>query len=122
MLAHMEPDSYNALIASIAPAVMKCLEGAGFFEKLDDRLSPNDHSIPPQKCDGSYKISETILLSSGFKHADLDDIFAVLHSKGGCCDCEVLYNMSDTNRLNAEYCRSRPEGLRTPTEHTPSST
>jgi hypothetical protein len=113
----MEPDADQELIASIAPEVMKCLEGAGFFEKLDDLLSPLNHSIPPQECDGSYKISQTILLSSGFKHADLEDIFAVLHSKGGCCDCEVLYNVSESNRLKSNYWRRRGEGLSTPTGH-----
>ena len=121
MLADMESDSDDELIASIAPDVMKCLEGAGFFEKLDDLLSPQDHSIPPQQCDGSYKISETILLSSGFKRCDLDDIFAVLYFNGGCCDCEVLYNVSETNRLKGDYWRRRAKGLRTPTGHPPHS-
>jgi hypothetical protein len=113
----MEPDSDDELIASITPDVMKCLEGTVFFEKLDDLLSPQDHSIPPRDCDGAYKISEMILLSSGFKHADLDDIFAVLHSKGGCCDCEVLYNVSETNRLKGNYWRRRAEGKVSPPRH-----
>lgn len=117
----MEPDSDDELIPSIAPDVIKCLERAGFSEKLDDLLSPQDHSVSPRKCDGSYKISEAILLSSGFKHTDLDDIFAVLHSKGGCCDCEVLYNVSQASRLKGEYWRRRAEGLSTPTRHSPPS-
>jgi hypothetical protein len=118
MLAGVEPDSDDELIASIAPDVMKCLERAGFFEKLDDLLSPQDHSMPLQKCDGSHKISETILLSSGFKRADLEDIFAVLHSKGGCCDCEVLYNVAETSRLKAQYWRRRAQGQSAQLGHT----
>jgi hypothetical protein len=117
MLADIKPDSDDELISSIAPDVMKCLERARLFEKLDDLLSPQDNSIPPQTCDGTYNISEGILLASGFEHADLEDIFAVLHSKGGCCDCEVLYNVSETNRLKANYWRRRAEGLSIPTGH-----
>lgn len=89
---------------------LKCLVRSGYFEKLDDLLSPEDDATPSQSCDGTYKLSESVLLACGFVRDDLDDIFAVLQSKGGCCDCEVLYNVAETSRLKAKYWRSRAAG------------
>jgi len=102
----MESDSDNDLISSIAPDVMKSLTRSGYFEKLDGLLGPENNSSPSESCDGTYKLSESILLSSGFDQDDLDDIFSVLQSKGGYCDCEVLYNVVETSRLKAKYWRS----------------
>jgi hypothetical protein len=107
MFARMEPAPDDDLISSIAPDVMKCLGRCGFFEKLDGFLSPEDNSIPSQACDGTYKLSESILIAAGFEQVDLSDIFAVLQSKGACCDCEVLYNVAETSRLKANYWRAR---------------
>jgi uncharacterized protein DUF2695 len=47
------------------------------------------------------KLSESILAAAGFERAEVDNIFAMLQSKGGCCDCEVLYNVAETSRLKA---------------------
>jgi hypothetical protein len=118
MFARMESASDDDLISSIAPDVMKCLGRCAFFEKLDGLLSPEDNSIPPQGCDGTYKRSEAILIAAGFERADLADIFAVLQSKSGCCDCEVLYNVAETSRLKTNYWRGRAAGEITHTPHT----
>ena len=114
----MKSGSDDDLISSIALDVMKCLGRSGFFGKLDAILSPEDNSSPRKDCDGTYTLSEPILLASGFKPEDLNDIFAVLASKGGCCDCEVLYNVAETSRLKAKYWRSRASGEVPPTSHT----
>jgi Protein of unknown function (DUF2695) len=55
------------------------------------------------------------------ERTDLDDIFAVLQSKGGFCDCEVLYNVAETSRLKAKYWRSQVAGETEKTPHTPHS-
>ena len=110
MFARMEPDSDDELISSIAPDVMTCLGRCNYFEKLDELLSPEDNSTPTERCDGSFRLSETILLGSGFDRDALADIIAVLQSKGGFCDCEVLYNVVETSRLKAKYWRSRVTG------------
>jgi hypothetical protein len=107
MIGRMEFESSDELISSIATNVMKCLMRCGLFEKLDGLLSPENASIPPQRCDGTYKLSKSILIAAGFDRAELDDIFDVLQSKGGNCDCEVLYNVAETNRLKASYWRGR---------------
>jgi hypothetical protein len=101
----MEPAD-DDFVSSIASNVMACLTRSGYFEKLDNLLSPDDISSAPQKCDKTFKLSESILLTSGFEREDLDDVFAVLQSKGGYCDCEVLYNVAETSRLKAKYWRS----------------
>src|ERR1700730_239214 len=119
MLARMGPDADDELVSSIAPDVMKSLRRSGYFEKLDDLLSPEDNSSPSQICDESYKISESILLTSGFDQDELNDIFAVLRSKGGRCDCEVLYNVTETSRLKGKYWRSRASGQIPKSPHTP---
>jgi len=121
MFARMEPDSDDELISSIAPDVMKCLGRCGFLEKLDGLLSPEDKSIPAQGCDGTYKLSESILIAARFERAELDDIFAVLRSKGGFCDCEVLYNVAETSRLKANYWPARAAGQTALAPHKPHS-
>lgn len=94
-------------IASITPDVMKVLEACRFFIRLDDLLSPMDESRQPGKCDGSFKLSEQLLRESAFGEDDLNDVFAVLRAKGGFCDCEVLYNASESNRFKASYWHTR---------------
>lgn len=113
----MESTSDDDLISSIAPDVMRCLTRSGYFDKLDNVLSPEGNSIASQNCDGTYKLSEPILLASGFAQDDLEDVFAVLQSKGGCCDCEVLFNVAETSRLKANYWRRRAAGEAPHTPH-----
>ena len=121
MFSRMEPDSDDELICSIAPDVMMCLGRCGFFEKLDGLLSPEANSIPAQGCDGTYKLSQSILIAARFERAELEDIFAVLQSKGGFCDCEVLYNLAQTSRLKANYWRARAPGQTALVPHKPHS-
>jgi Protein of unknown function (DUF2695) len=89
-----EPD--KELVDSIAPYVMKKLTSVGFFEKLDDRLCPSENDARSEHCQGSYETSEPLLRSLGFDDEELTDIFQVLQSKGGFCDCEILYNVVET--------------------------
>ena len=103
-----EPDD---LIVSITPDVMKALRARGFFARLDDLMSPSDEAKSPEKCDGSYRLSERLLREDGFVDEDLDDIFQVLRTQGGCCDCEILYNVTDSSKLKATYWK------RSATEH-----
>jgi len=111
-----EPD--HDLIASITPDVMLCLHRARFFEKLDDLLCPKQGSNPPQKCSGDFKLSERLLRASDFSTDDLADIFGVLEAQGGCCDCEILYNVSESNRLKSAYWRNRARDSKRRKRHT----
>jgi hypothetical protein len=99
---------------------MKCLVEVRFFEKLDDRLCPTEESTAREHCSGSFSISESILRSQGFNDTDMNEILAVLRSKGACCDCEVLYNAGESSRLKAEYWRARAKGDLPRPSHNPS--
>ena len=107
----MEAEPDHELISSITPDVMTCLERSEFFRKLDDLLCPEDHSQPHADCSGDYQLSKSILQGAGFDSEELTDIFGVLGSWGGCCDCEILYNVAESSRLKAEYWRNRARGL-----------
>jgi len=107
-------------IASITPDVMRCLDNSGFFEKLDDLLCPKDGSEIPESCSGGYKLSESILRASRFEVSDFADVFDVLQAKGGFCDCEILYNACESNRLKSRYWQAQARGIEPHTRHTPS--
>jgi len=82
----------------------------GAFRKLDDLLCPIGDSLAREHCGGDYKLSEAILLKSGFESSDLADVFDVLRSRGGFCDCEILYNVAETSRLKSAYWHNRGQG------------
>jgi hypothetical protein len=117
MFGHMEPDADDELIASIAPDVMKCLVDSGFFDKLDDLLCSDDDSCRHENCRRDYNLSEAVLRASEFDGAARADIFEVLRSKGGFCDCEILYNVVESSRLKTKYWRSRADGRTDPPRH-----
>ena len=103
------PDS--AQIDDIAPDVMRCLQGARIFEALDDALCPVDPQRPRRPCYGDYRHARVILLARGFREKELFDVFHVLMARGGYCDCEILYNAVEQNRLKAEYWRARADEI-----------
>jgi hypothetical protein len=102
---------HDELIADIRDDVMVCLQLSGFFEKLDDLLSPIDNSVAAIKCSHTYSISTPLLKALGFPDEDIEDIFNVVRSEGGCCDCEILYNVSEKNRLKGKYWRGQYDEL-----------
>jgi hypothetical protein len=107
----MKSDSDEDLISSIAEDVMKCLSQCGFFQKLDDVLCPKGGSQARRKCCSNYEIPKEILVASEFTEADLADIFGVLKSKGGHCDCEILYNVAESSSLRETHWRNRASQL-----------
>ena len=113
----VETDPDHDLISSITPNVMTCLERSGLFRKLDDLLCPEGRSQPPANCSGDYQLSKSILQAAGFDSSELTDIFGVLGSQGGCCDCEILYNVAESSRLKTDYWRNRAKGLNARGKH-----
>jgi hypothetical protein len=98
------------LIDSITPAVMKCLTASRFFEHLDDAMCPEEPARERGQCWGDFRNSRPILVNRGFKEEEFFDVFHVLMRQGGFCDCEILYNVVEENRLKAEYWIARSEG------------
>lgn len=107
MFTRMGGDTDSGLISSITPDIMTCLRRSLFFERLDDCLCPKEESRGREVCAGKFRISEQVLQASAVDAGDLQDIFNVLKAQGGCCDCEILYNVVESSRLKAEYWKSR---------------
>jgi len=99
----------DELVASIGVDVLAVLNDRHFFENLDDHFCP----VVPQEiraqCDHSFRVSTQILERFGMDTDAIEDVLAVLQSRGACCDCEVLYNVADESRLKAEKWKSEFE-------------
>ena len=100
-----EPD--DELIRNISPDVLRVLKARQFFSALDDRLSPEDATRKAHVCHGDHEISKAILTDLNFDGQDFNDVLEVLKSQGGCCDCEVLYNVADKSRLRQKYWKDK---------------
>jgi len=115
MVTRMDDSTDSDLTASITPDVMAALRRSNFFEELDDLLSPTDGSgLPAAQCNGDFKLSESILRVGGYDSEAVADILVVLRSQGGCCDCEILYNVAETSRLKAKYWQKQAHDLNRP--------
>ncbi len=95
------------LIDEITPDVMKCIVGSGFLARLDDVMCPVDTTTTRGSCFGDFRHSRLLLIELGFAENELFDVFHVLMRQGGFCDCEILYNIADDSRLQAEYRQAR---------------
>ena len=120
MFSGMSTGPDQEFLDSITPDVMKCLNNAGFFSRLDDLLCPKDRSIPVEGCRGDYRWSESILRESGFDSQELTEVLDVLGSQGACCDCEVLYNVAESSRLKAQYWQQQAQSGEVRAKHDPS--
>jgi len=58
-----------------------------------------------EPCDGILRVSESIVADARFDADAGSDILAVLRSKGGFCDCEVLFNVAKESSLAAKCWR-----------------
>ncbi len=107
----------DELIGDITPDVMKILYKVGFFEALDDLLCPATTEKHKESCHGDFRHSKSILPRKGFNESEYFDVFHVLMAQGGNCDCEILYNVSESNRLKSKYWITRANGKSTDTKH-----
>ncbi|MGD0681206.1 MAG: DUF2695 domain-containing protein [Terracidiphilus sp.] len=106
-------------INDITPDVLGVLDRLHFFERLDDWFCPLENPERLVQCGArSFEISTKILRDLGMDSDDIADVLAVLHSRGACCDCEVLYNVAEESRLKARYWKARFAELQSdPTKH-----
>ena len=117
MVTRMDGGADSELINSITPDVMTCLRRSLFFERLDDLLSPKEDLHHREVCAGNYELSTRVLEASGFDSDDLRDILDVLRAQGGCCDCEILYNVAESSRLKSDYWKSSADDTQAKTKH-----
>jgi hypothetical protein len=99
------------LMESIAPNVLMAVERSGSIAALDDLLCPSSQGVKPEECHGDFRHFKKVLLEKGFKEEgefnEISDICHVMMSKGGYCDCEVLFNVVETSRLKSQYWKER---------------
>jgi hypothetical protein len=43
----------------------------------------------------------------GFDPDEISEIAQVLSARGGCCDCEILFNVAEESRLKSEYWKAK---------------
>lgn len=103
--------SDEEFVASIMPYVMGCLKRDKFFEALDDHFSPRNSSRESAKSQGDFNISTSILQELGYEEARMGDVFEVLKSKGGFCDCEILYNVAEESQLKTKHWQAQHKRL-----------
>jgi len=104
-------DSDVEFMNNIAPNVLGVLEKDRFFAHLDELFCPVDPLKESVRCGHSFDHSISILNDFGMDSDDVDDVLAVLKSRGACCDCEILYNVVEESRLKARYWKARATGL-----------
>jgi hypothetical protein len=94
---------------------MRALTLSGFFIALDELFCPTEKYQLAAVCHGhgDYRNAKQLLLSHGFDESDFSDVFGVLAARGGCFDCEILYNAAESSRLKAEYWQGESAKLST---------
>ncbi len=96
------------LAEDIYPDVIRILTARNFFNKLENAVFPAGDER--RVCRHSYELTTALLISEGFDDGELEDILSVFQQHGGCCDCEILYNVDDRDDgRKAHYWRKRYE-------------
>ncbi len=95
------------LAEEIGPWIISVLNERQFFQKLEQAVfSDTDES----RCTHSYDITFKLLTEEGFDVQEREDMLSVFHHRGGCCDCEILYNVDERDAgRKAKYWRKQAE-------------
>ena len=102
----MKDSDDREFLQSISKDVMAVLANHRYFERLDDLFSPQDGS-EAVKCGHGFEHTHSILVQLGFDEQDREEVLGVLGVHGGCCDCEVLYNVAPVSRLREKYWKAK---------------
>src|SRR5665213_2483889 len=94
------------LLGDITPNVMACLKRERFFERLEARVFP-DSPDRRSLCDHTFSNAAALLAEYGHDENAQEDIFAVMRSKGGFCDCEIIWNVAEDSPAREAYWRAR---------------
>ncbi|MBB5065045.1 DUF2695 domain-containing protein [Granulicella mallensis] len=104
-------DDFDSIIRDITPYVMKSLEGKGFFVSLEELIF-NKGADNPIGCKHDFTHATALLIKAGYTAEDREDIFAVMRSRGGFCDCEILYNALEESLPRERYWKTRAAELK----------
>ena len=100
-----ELDYHNdETINSIKDLILKILkEKTHFIQQLDHQFTIG------AVCHGDYRHAKLLLEKSKFTEPEQFDIFHVLMSEGGYCDCEILYNVFKDSQYARQYWLKRSQ-------------
>jgi hypothetical protein len=112
-----DPEAENEIANSIAPDVLGVLEITRFFERLDERFYSLKDAKVLEQCTGTHEVSVQILQNMQMDADEIRDVLEVLKSRGGCCDCEVLYNVANESNFRSDYWKARARGENPRTPH-----
>jgi Protein of unknown function (DUF2695) len=102
-----DEDLYDeALLSDIAPNIMAVLIRDKFFTRLEARVFP-DSPDPRNLCDHSFSNASVLLAEDGHDEDAQEDVFAVMRSRGGFCDCEIIWNVAEGSPVTENYWRTR---------------
>ena len=96
--------SDEELVASITEPIMGVLNTTSFFAALDEVFTRPEN---PAVCWGDFRVAKSILPTKGFLESEYFDVFSVLMSQGGYCDCEILYNVAEGSEFARRYWAKR---------------
>ena len=97
-----DEQEFAEFIKDITPDVMSVLERDEFFTKLEAQIFPTS-TTDLNTCDHSYSVSIVILSELGHDESARDDVFDVMRSQGGFCDCEILLNAAPESPTRSAY-------------------
>jgi Protein of unknown function (DUF2695) len=107
MPTHEESDDLydEALLVDITPSIMACLNRDHFFARLEARVFPESPDIR-SLCNHSFEFATALLAEDGHDEDAQQDVFAVMRSQGGFCDCEIIFNVAENSAVTEGYWRS----------------
>ena len=104
-------NDFDSIIRDITPDIMKNLEKKGFFDELEE-LVFNSGEDGLVSCNHDFAHSTALLVKARYTEEDRRDIFAVMKSRGGFCDCEILYNTLEESLPKERYWKARAAELK----------
>jgi len=93
----------SATIESIKEMILEILKNKTCFVKDLDNLFLTNQAV----CHGDFRHSKKLLTDFEFTEKEQFDIFHVLMSEGGYCDCEILYNAFKDSGYANKYWSER---------------
>jgi Protein of unknown function (DUF2695) len=101
-----DDEEFESFIEDITPDVFASLQRENFFTSLEARIFP-EGSTDRNECDGSFSAATALLTDLGHDEDAREDVFDVMRSKGGFCDCEIILNAAPESAARATYWKKK---------------
>jgi len=99
------------LIGSISDNVIQSLDNRDLFDRLERMVWP-DGPDGQKVCDHTFRHLQTLMDADNFPERDYrEDVFDVMRSRGGFCDCEIMLNVAPNCEFRERYWKQRTAEL-----------